>query len=233
MAKNITEQPSTPNPTNITKGITDLLSHIDTIIVTIALIITFLHNIAQKKEIKDLVNLISNKASKNKSLTSKELEINKSINEILKECRLKFDASRCLIINLHNGQYYLNGTRADKMTCAYEDFDLYIKPVTSSLMNIPVSIYARDIEKIDSKQLGSYDKVEDLEMGHLKVLAQTLGIKSAYNATIKDPATNKIEAIFSLQFCEYRDMDLEEKDIKYIYEKSEFIGFLMRSLVKD
>ena len=87
---------------------------------------------------KTLVRMLSQKQSviKNDQLW----EMHSEVHEALTEARTKVDAARAMIIQFHNGEYFLDGSGVKKMSTSHESLRYGISSCGEKLQNILISM---------------------------------------------------------------------------------------------
>ena len=67
-------------------------------------------------------------------------KMHSDVHEALTEARTKVDAARALIVQFHNGEYFLDGSGVKKMSTSHESLRYGISSCGEKLQNILISI---------------------------------------------------------------------------------------------
>ncbi len=92
--------------------------------------IEFKFNEAQKKTPQQLKKLIAH-----------ELNINAPVNELLDTIRLKYEASRVVVMQYHNGGYTNSGSHKSKISMTHEVVGQWVGHIAKDMQDIPSAIF--------------------------------------------------------------------------------------------
>ena len=114
----------------------------------------------------------------------KQANNNVKIYEILNEMLIKFKCDRVQIYDFHNGERYINGYHALKMSCTYEVVSSKVKPKQNQLQGLPINCQPHFVSSLLDNR---YLNIEDIN-----------SIKSSMPATYEFKKRQRIKSFYDI-----------------------------------
>ena len=128
-----------------------------------------------------LQNTIKNNLPK---IMKKQVNNNLLIYNLLNEILIKFKCDRVQIYDFHNGERYINGYHALKMSCTYEVTSSKIKPKQNQLQGLPINCQPHFVSSLLDN---GYLHIEDINT-----------IKSSMPATYEFKKRQRIKSFYDI-----------------------------------
>lgn len=128
-----------------------------------------------------LQNTIKNNLPK---IMKKQVNNNLLIYNLLNEILVKFNCDRVQIYDFHNGERYINGYHALKMSCTYEVTSSKVKPKQNQLQGIPINCQPHFVSSLLDNR---YLNIEDIN-----------NIKTSMPATYEFKKRQRIKSFYDI-----------------------------------
>ena len=128
-----------------------------------------------------LQNTIKNNLPK---IMKKQVNNNLLIYNLLNEILVKFKCDRVQIYDFHNGERYINGYHALKMSCTYEVTSSKVKPKQNQLQGIPINCQPHFVSSLLDNR---YLNIEDIN-----------NIKTSMPATYEFKKRQRIKSFYDI-----------------------------------
>lgn len=159
------------------------------------------------KKLFDTVYEYVKKRKANRMFTQ-SVQVSAKINQELSTIRDKFGFNRVSLIDYHNGTENFKGLSFKNASMRNEVIDIRTRPLISEFQNIPCSIVADMLVKLEESKK-NYIVVTDQGDSETAITHRMFGVKKAYNFKL---GKTLVDGVISCVYTE-NDHDLSEEDI--------------------
>lgn len=122
-------------------------------------------------------------------------EINKNIDNILKQLREATGSCRAMLVKYHNGMYDLNGNSAIKMSTTNEDVAIGIQPFQPSFQNQfrgLLTYWCSEIRDKGKCYISNIDTLKDINENSMYEFLKNRNVIGWYGYAVRDTSNNPI-----------------------------------------